>query len=648
MILTLLAAAPKGPLDTWSPTLIALFALLLPLVALAIILAFTIDSRRVSAFVSLSFTLAAAVCAALVLAIEIAHPLHLERNGTFLQFFTGQTGAASQFTLQWGVLADPLASVMLITVALVSLLVQLYTISSMRREDAVVRFLCVTLFATFAVMGVTLATNYFELLLFFGLVTVSTYLLIGHWWAREETSAAAATAFIVSLIGDLALLVGVAYIFFRFNELNFQTLAGQYAGHKISANGLFILAILIFLAAAAKSAQFPLHAWLPRSAQAPAPGAALIHSAGSGVVGVYLVARTYALFHASPRALAMLAIVGGVTAVLGALWALNQENLKRAIAYTTMSELGLMMLALGISAYGAGVFELFTHAWPKALLFLAAGVIIRELRTERMGEMGGLWARMRFTRWLVLIGAAAAAGIPPFSTFWSKDAILSKALAIGSPIAVVVVAGITLLGAMAAFRIFARVFLGETARRRRFEPERIRDAGGRLALAMSVLAIICVVAGIRGLRGRTDPIAFVTFPGVVISNSHLTAAGITAAVSVIGAGLALLLHQRRLPSIGGLPTARRVMGEGLYLEHGYALLGSAVLAPLSRGANWVETRVIDGGADLLAESFAYGARPRRWLPAFSAQQLALGLFAGLIALAGIAIVLAGGFAKGTG
>jgi NADH-quinone oxidoreductase subunit L len=648
VLLTLLAAAPKGPLDTWSPTLIALFALLLPLIALAIILAFTIDSRRVSAFFAITFTLASAVCAALVLAIELAHPLHLERNATFLQFFTGQSGAASEFTLQWGVLADPLASVVLVTVALVSLLVQLYTLSSMRREDGLVRFLCVTLFATFAVMGVTLSTNYFELLLFFGLLTVSTYLLIGHWWAREETSAAASTAFIVSVLGDLALLVGIAYIFFRFNELNFQTLAGQYAGHKVSANGLFIMAILIFIAAAAKSAQFPLHAWLPQSSQAPAPGAALIHSAGAAVVGVYLVARTYALFHASPRALTMLAIVGGGTAVLAALWALNQENLKRAIAYTTMSELGLMMLALGISAYGAGVFELFTHAWPKALLFLAAGVIIRELRTERMGEMGGLWSRMPFTRWLALIAAAAAAGVPPFSTFWSKDAILSKALSLGNPVGVIAVTGITLLGAMAAFRIFARVFLGETARRRRFDPERIRDVGGRLALAMSVLAILCVVAGIRGFRGRTDPIAFVTFPGLLISNSHLTAAAITAAVSVIGATLALLVYRRGLEPLSDLPGVRRLMGEGLYLERGYALLGTGLLAPMSRGAGWVETRVIDGVADLVADSLAYGGRRQRWLPPFSGQQLALGLFAGLVALATIAIVLAGGIVKGTG
>jgi len=352
--LILLAAAPKGPLDTWSPTLLAQFALLLPLIALLVILAFTIDSRRASAAISILFTLASMICALLVVAIEVAHPLHLERPATFLQFFTGQSGGASEFTLQWGVLSDPLAATVAFAVVLVSLLVQVYALSFMRREDGVVRFFCAILLATFAMLGVTLSVSYFEMLLFFGMVTLSTYLLIGHWWQREEAATAAVRAFIISAIGDLALLAAVAYIYLRFNELNFQTLAGQYVSGRISANGLFAIAILIFIAAAAKSALFPLHVWLPGSAQAPAPAAALLHSAGGAVCGVYLIARTYGLFHASPRALALLAIAGGISAVLGVLWALFQDNLKRAIAYTTMGELGLMVLALGIGAYGAG------------------------------------------------------------------------------------------------------------------------------------------------------------------------------------------------------------------------------------------------------------------------------------------------------
>jgi NADH-quinone oxidoreductase subunit L len=639
--LALLAAAPKGPLDTWSPTLLAQFALLLPLIALLVILAFTIDSRRISAAIAVTFTLGSVICALLVVAIELAHPLHLERPATFMQFFTGQSGGASEFTLQWGVLADPLAATVGLAVVLVSLLVQIYALSFMRREDGVVRFFCVLLFATFAMLGVILSISYFEMLLFFGLVTLSTYLMIGHWWQREEAATAATRAFIISAAGDLALLAGIAYIYFRFSELNFQTLAGQYTGGKVSANGLFIMAILVFIAAAAKSAQFPLHVWLPGSAQATAPAAALIHSAGSAVCGVYLIARTYALFHVSPRGLALLAIAGGVSAVLGMLWALFQDNLKRAIAYTTMGELGLMVLALGIGAYGAGVFELFTQAWPKALLFLAAGVIIRELRTERLTEMGGMWRRMRFTGWLMLIAVVAAAGIPPFSTFWSKDTIMSKALALGSPLAIAVIVAVTFIGAIALVRIFALVFSGETARRRRFEPDRIRDAGGRIAFAMSVLAIASVVSGIRDLGRRVDPIAFITFPGVPLPNSHYVAAGVIAATAVLGVVVAWVVYARRVPVPAALKPVRYAMGEGLFIERAYRLGAGTVMLPLSRAAGWVESHVIDGALDLISESVAFAGQPRQWLAQVRARQLVIGLFAGVVALGAIAIVFAG-------
>lgn len=641
MTLALLAAAaPRGPLDTWSPTLIALFALLLPLVALLIILAFTIDSRRMSLAIAVLFSLAAAICAVLVVAIELAHPLHLERNATFLQFFTGQSGAAAEFVLQWGVVADPLAAVMLAAVTITSLFTQIFGLTFIRREDGPIRFFCVLLFATFAMTGVVLATSYFEMLFFFGLTSLSTYLMIGHWWQRQESIGAASLAFFISILGDVALLAATAYVYFRFNELNFQTLGGQYTGGKVSANGLFVMSALVFIAAAAKSAQFPLHVWLPASAQAPAPAAALLHSAGGALCGVYLIARSYALFHSSPRALALLAIVGGVTALLGVTFALFQGNLKRAIAYTTMGELGLMVLALGISAYGAAIFEAFAQAWPKALLFLAAGVVIREMRTERLTEMGGLWQRMPFTGWVSLIAVLAIGGLPPFSTFWSKDTILSKALAINSVPAVIVVVGATVIGAMAVGRIFCLVFTGETVRRRRFEPERIRDAGGRAAFAMVLLAIPSVVAGIRGIRGRTDPIAFVTFPRIPLANSHLTAAGIIAVAALVGITAAWLIYGRRLP-VPGLQPASAAVGEGLYLGRGYAIAGSRLLLPATTALDWADERVIDGAGDLVADSLTYAGRPRRWIPDLPLRQLAIAVLGGALVLAAVTILLAG-------
>ena len=641
MTFALLAAAPKGPLDTWSPTLIGLFALLLPLIGLIIILAFTIDSRRLSLAISVLFTLAQAICALLVLAIELAHPVHLERTNTFLQFFTGQSGAVGEFSLQWGVVADPLSAVMLTVVVLASLLIQVYGLSFIRREDGPIRFYGVLLFATFAMTGVVLSTTYFEMLVFFGLISVSTYLMIGHWWQRPESTAAAGLAFVFSVLGDLALLVAMAYVYFRFNQLNFQALSTVYHTPKITANGVFLMAVIVFVAAAAKSAQFPLHVWLPGSAQAPAPAAALLHSGGAALCGVYLIARDYALFHASPRALALLAIAGGLTAILGMLFGLFQGNLKRAIAYTTMGELGLMVLALGISAYGGAVFEALTQIWPKALLFLAAGVVIREMRTERLTEMGGLWRRMPFIGWVMLIATLAAAGVPPLSSFWSKDAILSKALAIESGPAIVAVVVVTVLGAMATIRIFVLVCLGETARRRRFEPDRIRDAGGRVAFAMALFAIASVVSGgVRRLPGRFDPIGFVTFPNVPLANSHLAAAGIVAIAALAGATAAWLLYGRgkRIATPAPFETA---VGEGFYVGRGYTVGAERGLVPAAERLGWLDERVVDGATGLVAASIAYAGQPRRWLRELSVRQLAIGILAGAFVLALVTILAAG-------
>ena len=650
MTLTLLAAAARGPLDTWSPTFIALLALLLPLIGMLLIVSFTIDSRRLSAGAAVLFTLASAVCALLVVAIEVAHPLHLEREATFLQFFTGQSGAAQEFTLKWGVTADPLSAVMLIMVAVVSLLTQVYALGSMRRDDGAIRFFLVMLFSTFAMFGFVLSTNYFETFFFGALLSISSYLLIGHWWQRSEAVGAGLRALLISGIGDVSLLVGLAYIWFRFNNFNFQALSGQYTGGKVGANGLFLMALLVFVAAAARSAQLPFHIWLPASGQAPAPAAALIHAATLAVSGVYLVARSYGLFAASHRALVVVGVVGGLTALLGFLWSLFQANLKQAIAYGSMGELGLMMLALGIGAYGAGVFEIFTQAWPKALLFLGAGVVIRELRTERMEEMGGLLRRMRFTGVLALLAIAGLAGVPPLSTFWSKDAILSRALATGNPLSIVALVLAIFLGALSLFRIFSLVFLGQTARRRRFEPERIRDAGGRVAFAMLLLAIPTVVAGVRVFPGRPDFLRFVTFHGLSLSNSHLTAAIVATVASLLGAALGLLIYGRRmLPAVAsGLQPATRALAEGLYLDRGYRLGVERTIVPLGGVLRWFERTVIDSGFNLISDSIAFAVAPRGRLLRLRPQTFALGLLIGLVSLAAVTIFVGARLVKGIG
>jgi NADH-quinone oxidoreductase subunit L len=336
--------------------------------------------------------------------------------------------------------------------------------------------------------------------------------------------------------------------------------------------------------------------------------------------------------------------------LLATAWSIFQVNLKQAIAYGTVGELGLMMFALGIGAYGAGAFELFTHAWPKALLFLAAGIVIRELRTERMSEMGGLLRRMRFTGTISLIAIAALAGVPPLSTFWSKDAILSRALATGNPLSITVLILAIFLAALALFRVFALVFLGETARRRRFEPDRIRDAGGRVAFALVVLAIPAVLAGVRGVPGRSDFLGFVTYHGLALSNSHFKAAIITAVASLLGAGAGLTLYGRRVkPAVSTrLQPAVRALQDGLYLDRGYQLAAERTLLPVGRGLRWFEVRVIDAGLSLVADSISFAFAPRGRLPRLRPQSFALALLVGLVSLAALSVLIGAGLIKGLG
>ncbi|HYS02061.1 MAG TPA: NADH-quinone oxidoreductase subunit L, partial [Candidatus Eisenbacteria bacterium] len=496
MLTALLAA--RGPLDTWSPTFIELLALFAPLVAFILILTFTIDARRVSAWIAIVFTAAALVAAVLVLAIELVHPLHLERNSTYLTFFTNEAGAASQFKLEWGVVADSLAAVMLVVVTAISLVVQLYARESMRGDSGYVRFFVITAFLTFAMEGVVVADNFFALLFFWLLVSACSYLLIGHWWQRPAAASAARKAFMVTLIGDAGLLIGILYIYFRFHELNFRALALQYGGGKVGATGLFIMAGLVLLGALGKSAQFPLHVWLPDSTEAPPPTAAYLQAAGMAVAGGYLVARTFSLFQVSPRALLAVGLVGGGTAVLAGLWALAERSLPRVIAYLTMSQMGLVFLALAARGVGAAAFQLVTHAVFTACVILVAANLVGVMRTDSVFEMGGLWRRLPLSAWTMLIGAAAMVGIPPLSGFWSQTAIAARLIQNGNGVLITLAIAALFLSGLAAFRLYFLVFSGETVRRRRFEIDRIREPRSQLTTPPVILAALAVVAGVIG------------------------------------------------------------------------------------------------------------------------------------------------------
>jgi len=634
-----------APLDTWQATVPAAIALFLPLTAFAIILTFTVETRRGTAGVAVVFAAASFLTALFMLAIALKHPQHLERNLTFLQFFTGQSAEPLQFKLEWGVVADPLAATLLCIVTGISLLVQVYSVSYMRGDEGYVRFYILLTFFTFAMSGLVLSTNYFELFLFWELVGVCSYLLIGHWWRRSQAAAAATKAFLITRLGDAGLLVAILYIFFRFNDLNFERLASQYTGGKVSAFGLTVMALLVFAAVVGKSAQLPLHVWLLDAMEAPIPVSALIHSATMVAAGVYLVARTYALFHASPQALLVVAFVGAGTAVLAAVWALAEDDLKRVIAYSTMSQVGLMLCALGIGAFSLGVFHLFTHAWYKALLFLGAGAVIQSLRSHNIWEMGGLWRRMPFSAWIMLIGTAAAAGLPPFSGFWSKDAIVSETLRSGNRILAILVLATSFLSALFLFRMFFVVFTGETARRRRFDVDKIRDPGQGMATPLAALAIVSLGAGVAWLPWLPKTFGtFVTFPdGGRAQPLDPNAAFLSSGLALAGLLVAWVLYARRLSlpaaAAGQLSALRTALERGFYIDAAYRHGLARALLLCGRALDWVDRRLVDGFVEGLGQGTLALGRAARRLETGRAQQYALGVFAGVLAMAAVTAAL---------
>src|SRR6202022_2302767 len=254
-------------------------------------------------------------------------------------------------------------------------------------------------------------------------------------------------------------------------------------------------ALLLFCGAAGMSAQFPLHVWLPDAMEGPTPISALIHAATMVAAGVYLVARTYNLFAASHNALAVVATIGALTSLMAAIWAVAQDDIKRIVAYSTLSHLGLMMFGLGVGAYSAAVFHLFTHAWFKALLFLGAGSVIHVLHTQDIWEMGGLWKRMRLTSWTVLIGGCSAAGIPFFSGFGSKDGIMAGVFSPQNPAFFFVARGISFFLPLYTFRLFFVVFAGEPAKGGVFPPKRIHESTWPIVVPLMVLALFAALIG---------------------------------------------------------------------------------------------------------------------------------------------------------
>lgn len=420
-----------------------------------------------------------------------------------------------------GLSIDRLTSVMLLLVTTVSALVHVYTIGYMQGEPGYARFFSYIALFTFSMLMLVLADNFLQLFVFWEAVGLCSYLLIGHWYERQSAVAAATKAFVVNRVGDFGFMLGLLLVFTTFDSLDYATAFANVGpataqvmnilepvGGSFEVSTITVICLLLFMGAIGKSAQFPLHVWLPDAMEGPTPISALIHAATMVTAGVFMVARLAPLYNASPAAMSVVAVVGAITMVLGATIALTQTDIKRVVAYSTMSQLGYMMMACGLGAYAAGIYHLMTHGAFKALLFLGCGSVIIALHHEQdMRRMGGLKDRLPITYWTFVIGSLALAGFPLTAGFFSKDDVLVSAWAAGPLGQVLSMFGVltALLTAFYSFRLVFVTFWGPS-RVDQQHAAHVHEPSPTMTVPLVILAVLSIATGYVGIPEFLAPV----------------------------------------------------------------------------------------------------------------------------------------------
>ncbi|MGA3283509.1 MAG: NADH-quinone oxidoreductase subunit L [Verrucomicrobiota bacterium] len=464
--------------------------LFLPLLAAAGITLFTLKNRNVSAGLSIGAIVVGFILTIVFIVNNGWVPTPAELTTNWLSI--------GNLNVDFGLKLDRLSLMMMLIVTGVGSAIHIYSFGYMHADRGMSRyFACLSLF-TFSMLGVVLANNFIELFIFWELVGVSSYLLIGFWFERPSAADAAKKAFFTNRLGDFGFMLGILVVWATLGSLNFSELQEKLTANPAALGTIASIAgLLIFCGAMGKSAQFPLHVWLPDAMEGPTPVSALIHAATMVAAGVYMLCRV--LFLLNTDALHVIAWIGGFTALLSALIAIQQNDIKRILAYSTLSQLGYMVMAVGLAGPTPAMFHLTTHAFFKALLFLAAGSVIHALHEEQdIWKMGGLRDKMGITFWTFLIGTLALSGVPPFSGFYSKDSIIGQALeqknyplfALG-----VVVAGLT---TFYMFRLFYVAFVGKP------RTETARHAHESPAVMTWPLIVLAVFAFIGGVLPISD------------------------------------------------------------------------------------------------------------------------------------------------
>ena len=538
-----------------------------------------------------------------------------------------------------GILLDPISVMMLVVISTVSLMVHVYSLGYMKGERGGQRYYAFLSLFTMSMMGLVVATNIFQMYLFWELVGVSSYLLIGFYYTKKEAVAASKKAFIVTRFADLGFLVGILFYGYYAGTFSFTPDVQLLA----AAGAMIPLALgLMFIGGAGKSAMFPLHIWLPDAMEGPTPVSALIHAAAMVVAGVYLVARMFPLFVGyAPEVLHWTAYIGAFTALYAAVVACVQSDIKRVLAFSTISQIGFMIVALGVCTsadphtgglgYMASMFHLFTHAMFKALLFLGAGCIIHAVHSNEMSAMGGLRRYMPVTHATFLVACLAIAGIWPLSGFFSKDEILTACFAF-SPVMGWVMTGIAGLTAFYMFRLYYNIFWGRE-NRELHAAHRPHEAPLTMTLPLVFLAAVTCVAG------------FIPFGKLVSSDGmpytiHIdrSVAGVSLCVAAVAIALATWMYLRERQTVANALAARfrglhKAAYHRFYIDEVYQFVTHRVIfACISAPVAWFDRHVVDGLMNMLARATNGAAYVIRDMQSGSVQRYCIWFLGGALGL----------------
>ncbi len=609
---------------------LSLATLFLPLAGFLLLIFFGKRLQRQGDWLGTAFVSVAFAISLVILFAKLAVPETVSAGFTWATF--GGIPGIGEVNVELGILIDNLSAIMLVVVMLISMLVHFFSMGYLEGDVRYSRYFAYLGLFTFSMIGIVITHNLLMMYIFWELVGLSSYLLIGHWYEKKSASNAAMKAFIVNRIGDAGMFIGIMIIFVHFSTFSFDAIFGAISAGNLpfeSQAWLTAAGILIFCGAIGKSAQFPLHVWLPDAMEGPTPVSALIHAATMVAAGVFMVARLFPIFTAD--ALLVIAYIGAVTALLAATIAITQYDIKKVLAWSTISQLGYMIMALGVGAYAAGFMHLVTHAAFKAGLFLGSGAVIYAMHAalhkqhdhdtdaQDIRNMGGLKSRLPVTYWTFLIFTLAISGIPLTSGFLSKDEILAGTLAFSTlsghwllPLIAFTVAGMT---AFYMFRLFILTFHGEHDR-----PERlplINEVPGVMSIPLIVLATLSIFvfysfnpfgassgwlfqALERPLSVVPEAVAPATWPVLyeAISRVHTLVMILSIVIAVAGLAFAWLVYHKKAFSADKMAAAMGPLYRGSsnkwYFDEMYeAVFVNGTLA-LTRISNWFDARIIDG------------------------------------------------------